>query len=151
MAKCSLCVGLCRGPWLAGMSNKDDVDCSTTAWSIAKLARHQQIQWSDCAPTARAPPSARTHPSHRATIRPLLELEYATPVIHNMSTTNVKIFEKIQNKCLRIIAQSPPQKSSHILRKQLNIPTMITGRQNYLYDNFSNFKITYHRNSKKIT
>ena len=63
-------------------------------------------------------------------IRPLLE--YAAPVIHNMSTTNVNIFEKIQNKCLRIIAQSPPQKSSHILRKQLNIPT-ITDRRNYLY------------------
>lgn len=63
-------------------------------------------------------------------IRPLLE--YSAPVTFNMSSTNSKTLEKIQNKCLRIIAKVHPHTRSHLLRKQLDIPSL-TNRRTYLF------------------
>ena len=67
---------------------------------------------------------------YTALIRPLLE--YASAAFHNMSATNSHILEVIQNKCLRIITQTPSRTHSQQLRDQLNIPA-ITNRRTYLY------------------
>ena len=63
-------------------------------------------------------------------IRP--QLEYAAAVLFNMSATNVKKFETLQNKCMRIVAVAVDRTKSKVLRKQLNIPTLAS-RRKYLF------------------
>ena len=60
------------------------------------------------------------------------QLEYAATVIFNLSSTNSKTLETIQNRCLRIITQSPLRTSAANLRDQLKIPTL-QNRRKYLY------------------
>ena len=63
-------------------------------------------------------------------IRP--QLEYAAAVLFNMSATNMKMFETLQNKCMRIVAVAVDRTKSKVLRKQLNIPTLAS-RRKYLF------------------
>ena len=63
-------------------------------------------------------------------IRP--QLEYAAVVLFNMSATNMKMFETLQNKCMRIVALASDRTKSRVFRKQLNIPTLAS-RRKYLF------------------
>ena len=63
-------------------------------------------------------------------IRP--QLEYAAVVLFNMSATNMKMFETLHNKCMRIVALATDRTKSKVLRKQLNIPTLAS-RRKYLF------------------
>ena len=63
-------------------------------------------------------------------IRP--RLDYAVAVLFNMSATNMKTFETLQNKCMRIVALAADRTKSKVLRKQLNIPTLAS-RRKYLF------------------
>ena len=63
-------------------------------------------------------------------IRP--QLEYAAAVLFNMSATNMKMFETLQNKCMRIVALAADHTKRKVLRKQLNIPTLAS-RRKYLF------------------
>ena len=70
-------------------------------------------------------------------IRP--QLEYAAAVLFNMSATNMKMFETLQNKCMRIVAVAVDRTKSKVLRKQLNIPTL--ARSINFYVNFTTYRI----------
>ena len=63
-------------------------------------------------------------------IRP--QLEYAAAVLFNMSATNMKMFETLQNKCMRIVALAADRTKSKVIRKQFNIPTLASRRM-YLF------------------
>ena len=63
-------------------------------------------------------------------IRP--QLKYAAAVLFNMSATNMKMFETLQNKFMRIVALAADRTKSKVLRKQLNIPTLAS-RRKYLF------------------
>ena len=52
--------------------------------------------------------------------------------LFNMSATNMKTFETLHNKCMHIVALAADCTKSKVLRKQLNIPTLVS-RRKYLY------------------
>ncbi len=67
-------------------------------------------------------------------IRP--HLEYASCIYFNASIANINALEKIQNKCLRIISQSPPRTNSNDLRNYLDIPSLMDRRKYFYLCNF---------------
>ena len=63
-------------------------------------------------------------------IRPLLECAAAT--LYNMSGINAQIFERIQNKCLRIITKAHSRTHRRVLRNLTHVPSLAS-RHTYLY------------------
>ncbi len=63
-------------------------------------------------------------------IRP--KIEYASSTIYNMSASNSKILETLQNRSMRIIDSCKPLTNSNYLRCKLNIPSLAS-RRKYLY------------------
>ena len=58
-----------------------------------------------------------------------------------MSATNMKMFETLQNKCMRIVAVAVDRTKSKVLRKQLNIPTLASRRKYLFFVNFTSCRI----------
>jgi hypothetical protein len=67
-------------------------------------------------------------------IRP--HLEYACSVYFNISQSNIKTLEIIQNRCLKIIAKSHHLANAEILRNQLKIPSLANRRQYFFLCEF---------------
>ena len=53
----------------------------------------------------------------------------------------MKMFETVQNKCMRIVALAAGRTKSKVLRKQLNIPTLASRRKYFFYVNFTSYRI----------
>ncbi len=63
-------------------------------------------------------------------IRP--RIEYAAPVLYNMSTKNSNCLEILQNRCLKILTKSNSRTHADPLRKKTGIPSL-SNRRKYYY------------------